>query len=139
MIHEELTRTIIQAFFRVYNSLGFGFLEKVYENALAHELRDAGLHAQQQCLIKVLYKGQLVGNYYADILVERKVLLEIKTAEALVTEHEAQLVNYLKATGIEVGLLLNFGPRATFERKIYTPYTNRPNPRKSVSSAEIRG
>jgi len=109
--HKELTYQIIGAAFEVYKLLGYGFLEKVYENALIKELQLKGLHATGQYPIKVNYKGAEVGDYYADILVEDKVIVELKTGEAFSPIDEAQLVNYLKATSIKVGLLINFGPQ----------------------------
>ena len=120
MLHEEITGAIIKAFYTVYNTLGYGFLEKVYENALVHELIKLGLKVGQQMPIKVYYAGQLVGEYFADLVVEGCVIVEIKAAEGLRPEHAAQLLNYLKATEIEVGLLLNFGPKPEFTRKIFT-------------------
>ena len=111
--HDDITEKIIEAFFHVYNSLGYGFLEKVYENALILELKKMGLSAVAQVPIRVLYAGELVGEYFADILVE------IKAAKTIGPEHEAQLLNYLKATSTEVGLILNFGPKAEFKRKIF--------------------
>lgn len=120
MLHQELTSTIINAFYKVYNQLGYGFLEKVYENALIFELERRGVHVQQQVPINVQYEGQTVGEYFADILVEGKVIIELKAAERISEAHNAQLINYLKATGIEVGLILNFGPKPTFERKVFT-------------------
>ena len=108
--HSDITGQIIRAFYKVYNTLGYGFLEKVYGNSLAVELKQQGLSVIQQAPIKVYYSGQLVGEYYADLLVEDKVIVELKTVEALADEHYAQLLNYLKATEIQVGLLLNFGP-----------------------------
>lgn len=117
--HTELTDKIINAFYRVYNLLGYGFLEKLYENALMIELNGCRLKAVAQAPISVSYKDQLVGEYYADILVEDKVILEIKAAKSLTPEHEAQLLNYLKATEIEVGLLLNFGPQPEIKRKSF--------------------
>ena len=120
MLHEETTGAVIQAFYQVYNILGYGFLERVYENALAHELQKHGWAVRQQMPIKVHYDGQLVGEYYADLCVADKVIVELKAAEALRPEHEAQLLNYLKATDIEVGLLLNFGTKPEFRRKIFT-------------------
>ena len=117
--HSELTSAIINAFYQVYNTLGYGFLEKVYENALAHELRKRGFYVIQQAPIKVYYDGVIVGEYYADLLVNGLVIVELKAAEAIAPEHEAQLLNYLKATDIEVGLLLNFGPEPQIRRKIY--------------------
>lgn len=120
MLHEELTSDIINAFFLVYNALGYGFLEKVYENAMLHELKKRGLQVEQQKPIKVVFDGIVVGEYFADLLVEAKVILELKAAQAISDAHKAQLINYLKATGIEVGLILNFGPKATFKREIFT-------------------
>jgi GxxExxY protein len=118
--HEEITEKIIKGYFEVYNTLGYGFLERVYENALVRELSDAGLSVKRQHPIAVEYKGQLVGEYCADLLVESAVIVELKAAEALREEHEFQLLNYLKATGIEVGLLLNFGKKPQFKRKIFS-------------------
>ncbi|MBF8294864.1 MAG: hypothetical protein HW389_1409 [Bacteroidetes bacterium] len=120
MIHEETTSKIIGAFYTVYNTLGHGFLEKVYENALIIELRKQGMIAEQQRRIDVFYDGQRVGEYYADILVDECVVLELKAAETIAPEHEAQLINYLKGTTLEVGLLLNFGPKPQFARRILT-------------------
>ncbi|HHB91453.1 MAG TPA: GxxExxY protein [Anaerolineae bacterium] len=117
----ELTGEILNAFFTVYNRLGFGFLERVYENALAYELRKRGYRVTQQAPITVRYDAIVVGEYFADILVDGKVIVELKTAERISEAHVAQLVNYLKATGIEVGLLLNFGPKPEFRRKVFTP------------------
>ena len=120
MIHEETTSKIIGIFYTVYNTLGHGLLEKVYENALAIELRKQGMLTEQQKRIEVFYDGQRVGDYYADIVVDGCVILELKAADAIAPEHEAQLINYLKGTDIEVGLLLNFGPRPSFVRRILT-------------------
>ena len=120
LIHEEITGQIIGAAFEVYNLLGYGFLEKVYENALIRELQLRGLHATDQYPIKVMYKDAEVGDYYADILVEDKVIIELKTGEAFNPINEAQLLNYLKATGIKVGLLINFGPKkCEYKRFVY--------------------
>jgi len=118
LLHKELTDKIINAFYNVYSELGFGFLEKVYENALLYELSLLGLNCTKQQAINVSYKRQLVGEYYADILVENKVILELK-AIPLCEEHEFQLLNYLKATEIEVGFLLSFGKNPKFIRKIF--------------------
>jgi GxxExxY protein len=120
MLHEELTEKIIQAFYKVYNTLGYGFIEKVYENALAYELRKMGHIVVQQKKIKVYYEGHEVGDYEADITVDDLVIVETKAKESLREEHEAQLINYLKATKIEVGLLMNFGKTPEFRRKIFT-------------------
>lgn len=125
--HSGLTDTIINAFYTVYNRLGYGFLEKVYENALAYELRQRGLEVGQQAPIRVLYEGVVVGDYYADLLVARAVIVELKACDALAPEHEAQLLNYLRATEVDVGLLLNFGPRPQVRRKVYdTARQNKP-------------
>jgi GxxExxY protein len=120
LLHSETTDLILKAYFNVYNTLGYGFLEKVYENALLIELKNMGLKAQRQVPIKVFYQEQMVGDYYADIIIEDQVIIELKAAEALCEEHEYQLINYLKATNIEVGLLLNFGKKPQFSRKIFT-------------------
>ena len=117
--HKELTEKIIRIFYRAYNTLGYGFLEKIYENAMIIEFRREGIPAVAQSPIKVLYKNELVGEYYADILVDEKVIVEIKATRTLALEHEAQLLNYLKATDIEVGLLLNFGPKPQIKRKVF--------------------
>ncbi|MBM4051030.1 MAG: GxxExxY protein [Planctomycetes bacterium] len=119
MKHGEVTEKIIKAFYTVYNALGYGFSEKVYENALAVELRNMGVQVVQQSPITVYYAGQVVGEYVADLLVEGTVIVELKAAQCLTDEHEAQLLNYLKATTIEVGLVLNFGPKPEFKRKAY--------------------
>jgi GxxExxY protein len=114
-----LTEQIIKGFYTVYRALGYGFLEKVYENSLAIELRKMRLEVVQQAGIKVYYAGVVVGEYYADLLVADAVIVEIKAVRALLKEHEAQLLNYLKATPYEVGLLLNFGPKPEIKRKVY--------------------
>lgn len=119
MKHAELTEVIIHCYYKVYNTLGHGFLEKVYEKALMIELRNNGLKALRQNPIEVFYEEELVGEYFADIVVEDIVILELKAVKKLADEHEAQLYNYLKATNIEVGLLLNFGTKAEFSRKIF--------------------
>ena len=118
-LHQELTEKIIRAYYNVYNKLGYGFLEKIYENALAIEMKNMGLNFSQQVPISVNYDGVEIGNYFADILVENKVILELKAQERFLKEHEAQILNYLKATQIEVGLLLNFGPNPQVSRKIF--------------------
>ena len=120
MLHKNITDKILKAFYQVYNTLGYGFLEKVYQNAMLIELRKQGLEAQGNVPVKVYYDEQNVGNYFADIIVEEAVILELKAKEALREEHEYQLINYLKATEIEVGLLLNFGKKPEFRRKIFT-------------------
>lgn len=122
---KEITEKIIECFYRVYNQLGYGFLEKVYENAMVIELKKGKLAVVPQSPIKVTYEGKIIGEYFADLLVGEKVIVEIKAARALVIENEAQLLNYLKATNVEVGLLLNFGPRPEIKRKIFDNYRKR--------------
>ena len=118
MKHSEPTGKIIQCAYRVHNTLGFGFLETVYQNALVIELTKSGLNVEKEKPVKVLYENQIVGDFIADILVEETVILELKAVKELHSIHEAQLVNYLKATGIEVGLLINFGESVAIKRKI---------------------
>jgi len=117
--HKELTEKIIEVFYKVYNQLGYGFLEKVYENAMMLEFKEDGIPSVSQYPIQVLYRNEVVGEYCADILVASKVIVEIKAGKCLAKEHEAQLLNYLKATYIEVGLLLNFGTKPEFKRKAF--------------------
>ncbi len=119
-LHSDLTDKIIRCFYTVYNTLGYGFLEKVYERSLCKELRNAGLNVKPQFPINVYYQDELVGEYFADIIVENSVIIELKACEVLNQSHENQLINYLKATEIEVGLLLNFGKKPEIRRKIYT-------------------
>ena len=119
-IHSDITEKIIKAFYNVYNKLGYGFLEKVYENAMLIELKKFGLDCRNQFPIKVYYDEKNVGEYFADIIVNDYVIVELKAAENLCEEHECQLVNYLKATEIEVGLLLNFGKEPQMKRKVLT-------------------
>jgi len=118
--HKELTDKIIQAFYCVYNELGFGFLENVYQNALYFELQKKGFKVEPQKAIDVYYQTQIVGKYKADLIVNDLVILELKAVDYLVEEHNLQLINYLKATDIEVGLLLNFGMKPEIRRKIFT-------------------
>jgi GxxExxY protein len=119
LLHNEMTEKIIKAFYNVYNVLGYGFLEKVYENSMAIELRKLGLAAVKQQHIKVYYDAEDVGEYFADLLVEDCVIVELKAAAEIVEEYEHQLLNYLKATDKEVGLLLNFGKKPQFKRKVF--------------------
>jgi GxxExxY protein len=127
--HKELTNKIIQAFYDVYNELRFGFLENVYQNALYFELVNRGFKVEPQKGIDVYYQTQLVGKYRADLIVENLIILELKAVDYLVEEHELQLINYLKATDIEVGLLLNFGKKPEIRRKAFD--NNRKELRKS--------
>ena len=117
--HKELTEEIMKIFYRVYNKLGYGFLEKVYENAIMLEFKREGIPAVSQFAIKVVYEDKIIGEYFADILVYNKVIIEIKAAKSIAIEYGAQLLNYLKATKIEVGILFNFGPKADFKRKVF--------------------
>ena len=119
-LHSDITEKIINSFFKVYNTLGYGFLEKVYENAMFIELKNFGLYVEKQKRIQVSYYDKIVGDYFADLIVNNQVIIELKAAESLCEEHEYQLINYLKATEIEVGLLLNFGKKPEFKRKIFS-------------------
>lgn len=119
LLHKDLTELIIKAYYNVFNKLGFGFLEKVYENAMLIELTELGLKCERQKQIEVIYKNQIVGDYFADLIVNNLIIIELKAAESLCPEHEAQLTNYLRATSCEVGLLLNFGKKPQFKRKIF--------------------
>ncbi|GAB4578014.1 MAG: GxxExxY protein [Anaerolineales bacterium] len=116
--HSELTSAIINAFYVVYNTLGYGFLEKVYEKALIHELTKRGFQVAAQVPIKVYYDGVIVGEYFADLIVNDILIIELKTTEFISDAHKAQLINYLKATGKEIGLILNFGPEPQISRKV---------------------
>lgn len=120
MKHSETTEKIIKGFYNVYNTLGYGFLENVYEKALFLELRNLNCFVERQKQIKVYYQDQEVGVYFADLIVDNCVIVEIKAAESLHIEHEYQLINYLKATEMEVGLLLNFGKSPEFKRKVFS-------------------
>ena len=117
--YTELTEKIIKIFYKVYNNLGYDFLEKVYENAMMLDFKKENIPAVSQYAIKVFYEDEIVGEYFADILVDGKVIVEIKAARNLTLENEAQLLNYLKATDKEVGLLLNFGPKPEIKRKVF--------------------
>lgn len=126
----KLTEKIIGCAYAVHNALGAGFLERVYENAMAIELREQGLRCQQQARLGVHYRGQEVGEYFADLLVEERIICELKAVEVLAQQHEVQLVNYLAATGIDTGLLINYGKRVTVRRK-FRVYRNPVNPERS--------
>jgi len=119
MKYQELTENIIKVVYTVHNTLGYGFLEKVYQNALVIELAKRGIKADSEKPIKVFYEGQIVGDYVCDLIVDDKVILELKAVKELNDIHEVQLVNYLKATGVEVGLLINFGPSVKIKRKVF--------------------
>jgi GxxExxY protein len=130
LLHGELTEKVIKAFYHIYNTLGYGFLEKVYENALAITLRKWGLEVQQQRHVQVYFECEFAGEFKADLLVNGVLIVELKSAESMDKSHEAQLLNYLRVTWIEVGLVLNFGPKPAFKRKIFT---NDKKPHLSVS------
>lgn len=117
--YKDLTEKVINIFYRVYNKLGYGFLEKIYESAMMIELKKEGIPAVSQSPIKVSYENNVIGEYFTDILIDDKVIVEIKAAKGLVIENEAQLLNYLKASNIEVGLLFNFGPKPEIKRKVF--------------------
>ena len=119
-LHKNLSEKIINTFYKVYNNLGYGFLEKVYENALKIEIQSSSMEVKAQQPITVFYDRYEVGKYFADLLVEDKIIIELKAVETLCKEHENQLLNYLKATKYEVGLLLNFGKERQVKRRIYT-------------------
>jgi GxxExxY protein len=119
LLHKELTESIIKTFYSVYNELGFGFLEKVYQNSLYLELKARGFQVEAQKQIQVYFKGIPVGLYYADMVVNNSIILELKAAECVVEDFELQLINYLRATDKEVGLLLNFGKKSEFRRKVF--------------------
>jgi GxxExxY protein len=118
-IHSELTDKIIGCAYDVYNQLGFGFMEKVYENAMMIKLPQKGLEVVQQAPINVYFENVLVGEYFADIPVNSKVILELKAVSSLSKTHEVQLVNYLKTTNIKVGLLINFGEKLKIVRRVF--------------------
>lgn len=122
ILHKELTGSILKLFYEEYNVLGHGFIEKVYQNALHTELKNNGFEVESQKQIKVYYKNVEVGEYYADLIVNNKVILELKATESITEAHEFQLLNYLKSTNIEVGLLLNFGKKPEFCRKVFQNY-----------------
>jgi GxxExxY protein len=131
--HKALTQKIIGVFYEVYNELGHGFLESVYENAMVVALRQAGLETAQQAPVRVSFRGQLVGDFRADLLVEDAVIVELKAARAIESAHEAQLLNYLRATEIEVGLLVNFGPKPEFKRFVFDNERKARKPRMNTN------
>jgi|SRR5271166_4473416 len=133
--HEQLTQRIIGVFYDVYNELGYGFLESVYEESLVIALRETGLAVDRQVPVPVWFRGQKVGEFRADVLVENNVLLELKSSRTLEPAHEAQLLHYLKSTDVDIGLLLNFGIRPQFRRLLFDNERKkiRENPCKSVA------
>jgi GxxExxY protein len=133
--HAELTDKIIGVFYDVYNELGHGFLESTYAEAMVVALEEAGLAATREVAVPVWFRGRKVGQYFADLLVNNVVLLELKAGRTLESAHEAQLLHYLRATEIEVGLLLNFGPRPQLRRLLFDNERKkiRENPCESVA------
>lgn len=129
--HRELTEKLIGIFFSIYNELGHGFLESVYEQAFSVALAENGIFFQRQVAVPVWFHGQQIGDFRADLLVDGKVIVELKTGRAIDSSYEKQLLNYLRATDIEVGILFNFGPKAEFKRYIFQ--NEKKNPRKSAS------
>ncbi|MEG3190783.1 MULTISPECIES: GxxExxY protein [Novilysobacter] len=121
IIEKALTDKVIGGFYAVYNELGAGYLESVYENALVIALAEAGLAVAQQAALKVRFRSHVVGEFRVDLLVEGRLIVEVKAVSQLAPAHEVQLVNYLKSSGIALGLLLNFGPRPNFKRRILSP------------------
>ena len=133
--HSELTEKIIGVFYNVYNELGYGFLESTYAEAMVIALEDMGLRAAREVSVPVWFRGRKAGQYFADLLVEGAVLLELKTARSIDSSHEAQLLHYLRATEFEIGLLLNFGVRPQFRRLLFDNERKkiRENPCESVA------
>lgn len=125
ILHKELSESILKVFYEVYNELGYGFLEKVYQNAMYLELKSKGFKVEAQKQIKVYYKNELVGDFIADLLIDDVIILELKACDCLVKAHYAQTLNYLRATNIEISLLLNFGEKPEIKRLIFT--NNRKN------------
>ena len=119
LLHKELTGAILKLYYEVYNELGYGFLERVYQNAMYYELKANGYKVEAQKRITVLYKDIIVGEYFADLVVDDCVILELKAVESLAKEHHNQIINYLRGTDCEVGLLLNFGKKPEFIRRVY--------------------
>ncbi|MFW5756680.1 MAG: GxxExxY protein [Tangfeifania sp.] len=117
--HQKLTEDIKNVFYHVYNELGYGFLEKVYQNSMFFELKSRGFFVEAQKQINVYFKGIQVGEYYADLVIDNLIIVELKAAEVIAPEHEYQLINYLRGTEMEVGLLFNFGKNPEFRRKIF--------------------
>lgn len=131
LLYKDLTDAIIKAYYTVYNELGYGFLEKVYQNAFYLELKNQGFSVVAQQKIKVYYKENLVDEYYADLIVNDLIIIELKASEILVQENELQLINYLRATDKEIGLLFNFGKKPEFRRKIFT------NDKKNIETINL--
>lgn len=119
LLHAGITRRVLVTFFDVYNELGAGFLESIYQSALARALGAVALHVDREVSIDVFFRHEVIGRFYADLVVENRIIVEIKAMRAIIPEHRAQLLHYLRGTTMEVGLLLNFGPRPQFQRLVY--------------------
>ena len=139
MLHQQTTNVILGAFFEIYRARGYGFLETVYSNSLAVELGTRGLCVKREVPIRVFWKEVPVGTYRMDLLVDDSVLVEVKSVEMLTDAHNRQLINYLKATGLEVGLLLNFGPDPRFVRRVNSKSPVTQSPRRVRDVREVRG
>lgn len=137
MKHGEITERVIKAFYEVYNELGHGFLESVYEEAMSVVLAENGLNAQRQVSIPVWFRARRIGNFCADLIVEDAVLIELKAARGLDSAHESQILNYLRATEIEIGLLMNFGAKAEFKRFVFDNYRKHNRDPKPLSAADL--
>lgn len=131
LLHQDLTDRIIRIFYDVYNELGFGFLESIYEDAMVIALRDAGLQTEQQVPVPVWFRGRPLGTFEADLLVNRLVIIELKAVKQLADIHVAQLMHYMRATDIEVGLVMNFGHKPEFKRRVFE------NSRKSLIGKNV--
>lgn len=129
--HQDVTEAVIQVFYKVYNELGHGFLESVYEEAMASVMRSEGISVRRQHPLPVWFRGEMIGDFRADLVVADRVIVEIKAARALDPAHEAQLLNYLRASDLEVGLLLNFGPMPKIKRLVFA--NEKKNQRSSAS------
>ena len=137
MHEEELTGQIIKIFYKVYNALGYGFIAQIYHNAMILELVATGLKVETEKPIAVYYEGKVIGTFETDLVVEEKVILELKAKESIHEAHEAQLVNYLRATEIEIGLLLNFGRKPEFKRKYFSNKNKQLNNSTSVDLMKV--
>ena len=135
--HGDLTEKIIGTFFEVYNELGFGFLESVYEEALKMALESKGFLVEQQVSVPVWFRGKQIGDFVADLIVDELVILELKAVRKIVNKHEAQLLNYLRATDVEVGLVLNFGPSAEFKRLVFDNHRKKKRPNAKAMIANL--
>jgi len=136
--HSELTDAIIGVFYEVYNELGFGFLESVYRKAVCMALIEKGLRVESEVATSVFFRGEKVGDFRADLIVNQIVLLELKTAEKIVRAHEAQVLNYLRSTTLELGLILNFGPQPQIRRLVLDNARKPLRGRHALSSPDLQ-